>query len=516
MDLQRLPFEYDDLIARAMELVPRIWARDHTVWGKDPSEIADRLGWLDSNTRTTSTESELVQAASVVRSGGVDDVVLVGMGGSSLYPAVLAEISQTLHADESDVPPRLHVLDSTDPAAVRRVEAQLDWTTTALIAASKSGTTIETTCHLDRLWAVLVDALGSAAGTRVTVITDPGSAFDERAAREGFAQVINGQPDVGGRFSALTPFGLLPAAVLGIAPGEHVAGATDTFAAARSTDPQRNHPAVLGALMAAAARAGRDKLTLLVSERVSGLGAWIEQLVAESTGKLGTGLLPVVDEEPGRARFGADRFVVTIGSPDVHLQMLDDEGVPFVSLPWDDGEDLATQLAEQVAIWEFATAVGGALLGVNPFDQPDVTEAKQATQRVLDEGIELPPLSHPQPVLDQLQPGDYLALLGFVTPGGSDELGLHQVADRLRQRYEVPVTIGVGPRYLHSTGQYHKGGPNKGVFLMVVGDDIADVEIPGRAFGFRALKRAQAAGDFDTLQARGRRVALTTLDDLTH
>ena len=488
----------------AMELVPRIWDRDHTVWGEDPTEIADRLGWLDAPERADGVADELHRAANEVAADAITDVLLVGMGGSSLYPEVLS----TTYGAQGGAP-RLHVLDSTDPAAVLAVEEALPWSRTLLVPASKSGTTIEMVCHLQRFLARLLDAHGDDAGRFVTPITDPGSELDARAAEEGFRQVIHGQPDVGGRFSALTPFGLWPAALLGLDVGAHVAPAREELADARSTDPQVNGSAVLGAVMAAAARAGRDKLTLVLPREIASFGLWIEQLVAESTGKHGVGMLPVIDEDPTAVELGDDRLVVVLGDGE-RSASLAAEGVPVVGLPWAGEQDLG----REVVRWEFATAVAGALLGINPFDQPDVASAKSATSAVLSSGEDLPPTGAPDDVLDRVGPGDYVALLAFVTPGSDDERRVRAAADVLRGRYGVPVTVGIGPRYLHSTGQLHKGGPDRGVFLVTVGDDPVDAEVPGRGLTFSQLKRAQAAGDLRALRAAGRRVALVALGDL--
>lgn len=488
----------------AMELVPRIWDRDHTVWGEDPTEISDRLGWLDAPDRADAVAEELHRAAEDAASDGITDVLLVGMGGSSLYPEVL-----TTTFGSRPGAPRLRVLDSTDPGAVLAVEEALPWTSTLLVPASKSGTTIEMVCHFERFLARLIDAHGDAAGRFVTPITDPGSELDARAKAEGFRQVFHGQPDVGGRFSALTPFGLWPAALLGIDVSEHVASARDELGSARSTDPQENGPAMLGAVMAAAAKEGRDKLTVLLPEQISSLGLWIEQLVAESTGKHGIGVLPVIDEDPAEVHLGDDRLVVVVGD-EARSAEIAAQGVPVVDLPWEG----PTELGREVVRWEFATAVAGALLGINPFDQPDVASAKTATSEVLSSGEDLPATSSPDAVLERVEPGDYLALLAFVTPGGEDEDRVRAAAVELRRRCKVPVTVGIGPRYLHSTGQLHKGGPNRGAFLVTVGEDPIDAEVPGRDLSFSRLKRAQAAGDLAALAAAGRRVALVALDDL--
>ncbi len=493
-----------DETREALALVPRINARDWTVWGDDPTELADRLGWLDAPERAEGSIPELTHLAASVRDDGITDVLLVGMGGSSLYPSVL-------DATSGSAPgwPRLRVLDSTDPAAVLAVERELPWTATLVIPASKSGGTTETMSHLARFHERLVDAHGASAGRFVLPITDPGSSLDARAADEGFRDVVHGQPDVGGRFSALTPFGLLPAALLGMDLPRHLAAAREQLAAARSEDEAVNEPFVLGAVMAAAARAGRDKFTVLLPDEIRSFGLWIEQLVAESTGKHGVGLLPVVGEHLGNATFGDDRLVVAIGEHD-EVATLIDLGVPVVQIPWT-GID---QLTGEVARFEVATAVCGALLGINPFDQPNVQSAKLAVKEVLDTGADLPPTEDATEAVDALGAGEHLVVLGYVAPDSDDEATMHAAADRLRARTGVPVTVGVGPRYLHSTGQLHKGGPNNGTFLVAVGDDPEDAEVPGQDYGFSRLKRAQAAGDIVALQGAERTVVHVTLEHL--
>jgi glucose-6-phosphate isomerase len=478
-----------------LAIVPRIWDRDHTVWGESPTEISDRLGWLDAPERADEVVADLQRLAAEVVADGVTDVLLVGMGGSSLYPEVLA----TAHGPAAGSP-RLRVLDSTDPGAVLHAERNLPWQATLLVPASKSGTTVEMACHLARFRARLEDVHGTDAGRWIVPITDPGSALDAEATDRGYRTVVHGQPDVGGRFSALTPFGLLPAALLGMDLDRHLAAARRELVAARSIDPDENSAAALGATMATAARNGRDKLALVLPDGLESFGAWIEQLVAESTGKHGRGILPVLDDVLDPEHLGHDRLVVALGDHP-GLEDLVRAGHPVVQLPWSGPE----QLAGEVVRWEFATAVAGAMLGLNPFDQPDVASAKAASERVLADGEDLPPTDDPTDVLAGVQPGDYVALLGFVTPGGEDHRQLEAAADRLRHRLRAAVTVGIGPRYLHSTGQLHKGGPDTGVFLVVVGDDPEDADIPGRDFTFGRLKRAQAAGDLAALRAAGRR-----------
>ncbi|MCC5950331.1 MAG: hypothetical protein JJT89_17905 [Nitriliruptoraceae bacterium] len=485
----------------ALALVDRIAARDHTAWSEDPTELADRLGWLDAPARADEVLDELRALARGVVHDGITDVLLVGMGGSSLYPLVLAEV-----VGAASGAPRLTVLDSTDPAAVLEVEETLPWATTLLVPASKSGSTVETRSHLARCLVRLRDVHGEQAGRYVLPITDPGSDLEARARAEGFRGVVHGQPDVGGRFSALTPFGLLPAALLGIDLEAHLAPARWMLAAAGSADPAVNEPFVLGAVMAAAARAGRDKLTIVLPEALAPLGLWFEQLIAESTGKHGVGLLPVLGETPEEATFGEDRIVVSLGAHPAAQQAID-AGVPTVVLP----EVGAGELTREVVRFEVATAVCGALLGINPFDQPDVQAAKAAASRLLEAGEDVPAAQDPTDALQALGPGDHLALLAFVRPGSDDEAAVRRAAVALRVTSGVPVTVGIGPRYLHSTGQLHKGGPDGGTFLVIVGDDPVDAAIPGEPYTFSRLKRAQAAGDLDALRAAGRTALVVDL-----
>jgi glucose-6-phosphate isomerase len=508
MSLGPLTDAVETTTSEALRLVPRIWDRDHTVWNHDPTEISDRLGWLDAPERADDRVAVLERLAAEVVADGATDVLLVGMGGSSLYPEVLTTVFGPAAGS-----PRLRVLDSTDPGAVLAAERALPWQATLLIPASKSGTTVEMACHLARFRERLEDVHGpGGAGRWIVPITDPGSALDAEAADRGYREVVHGQPDVGGRFSALTPFGLLPAALLGLDLRAHLASARDQLAACRSTDADENTAAALGATIATAARDGRDKLTLLLPPELASFGLWVEQLVAESTGKHGQGVLPVLGEGTDPAFLGQDRLVVALGEHE-GLEELARAGHPVVHLPWSGPE----QLAGEVVRWEFATAVAGALLGLNPFDQPDVQAAKTATEQVLRDGEELPPTDDPTDLLAGVQERDYVALLGFVTPGGADHDRLDAAASRLRRRLRSAVTVGVGPRYLHSTGQLHKGGPDTGVFLLVVGDDPEDAEVPGRPYTFGRLKQAQAAGDLAALRGAGRRVlhvSASTLDTL--
>ncbi len=494
--------------ADARSFLDRLRARDHTVWQSDPTEVADRLGWLDAPADAERLVSRLTSFSSEVVADGVTDVALVGMGGSSLFPEVLARTFGPAAGH-----PRLHVLDSTDPGAVLGLEARLPWTATLVLAASKSGTTVEMKSLLSRFRARLEDGDPGHAGRSIAAITDPGTPLQSRGEAERFRAVFPSPEDVGGRFSALTAFGLVPAALLGVDLEQLVEPARTVFDRALAGERDPGDPVRLGAVLAAAARAGRDKLTLLLPEDAPGLGAWIEQLVAESTGKHGLGILPVLGEPADADRFEVDdRLVVALGEhPGVDA--VADAGHPVVRLDWDGPQGLGAEIAR----WELATAVAGALLELNPFDQPNVASAKQATERVLASGGDLPGHDDPRAALDRLRPGGYVALLGFVTPSGPDHAAMLEAAERLRQRTSAPVTVGVGPRYLHSTGQLHKGGPDGGVFLVTVGEDPEDAEVPGEEFTFSRLKRAQAAGDLEALRGARRHTAHVppaALDDL--
>ncbi len=485
-----------------VELIPRIWARDHTVWQDEPTEVSDRLGWLDAPRTFAERTGDLRTFASEVVADGITDVLLVGMGGSSLYPEVL---SRTFGA--ADGHPELTVLDTTDPAAVARVAETLPIETTLLVASSKSGSTIETRSHLEWYWELLVDAHGDAAGDHVVAITDPGSELAALGAERGFRRVFENPADIGGRFSALSYFGLVPAALLGVDLDQHLAGAVEMLDAAKTTDLHDNGPARLGAVLGLGAEAGRWELTLVLPSAVAAFGDWVEQLVAESTGKHGVGILPVVGEPVADPDvYDSRRLFVSLGNNE-GVGALIDAGYPVVEIPFDGAGDLGAEVVR----WEFATAVAGALLGINPFDQPDVAAAKDATSQVLDEGLPEVEVVGTADLLSQVEPGDYVAITAFVDPGAEVVDRLQSVRLRIRDLLNVPVTLGIGPRYLHSTGQLHKGGPDRGVFVQVVGDDPEDVAIPGRDFGFATLKQAQAAGDLQALRDAGRRVGRVDL-----
>ena len=397
----------------------------------------------------------------------IDTFVLLGMGGSSLAPLVL---SKTFSAES------FHVLDTTHPAAIRSATERLDLETTMFIASSKSGTTLETRSHLDYFW-----EKAGKRGERFVAITDPGSELESLGRERDFVAVFDGEPTIGGRYSALSAFGIVPAALMGV-DLERLFERVDEMVEACHGE-EGNPGLELGLALGDGWREGRDKIT--INPNTGDFGMWAEQLLAESTGKQGKGLVPA----PGEPPEGNDRQALEVRLP----------------APYEVGQEFFR--------WEFATAVAGSILEINPFDQPDVQAAKDKTSEVLATGREpeVEPKGSLDALLDQAAPGDYVAIQAFIDPAREAEL--EPLIDRAHETGCV-VTHGLGPRYLHSTGQLHKGGPNTGLFVQVVDDPGGEVSIPGRKFGFRRLIRAQAAGDLASLEERGRRIVRIRLEDL--
>jgi transaldolase / glucose-6-phosphate isomerase len=449
------------------QLVERIWARDPTVW--TGGDEADWLGWLGEPQRMRERIADLQRFVDEVAAPGVlDTFVLLGMGGSSLAPIVL---KKTFGGGP------LHVLDTTHPALIRHSLEQIDLERTLFIGSSKSGTTLETRSHLDFFW-----ERAGKRGEQFAVVTDPGSQLEELARERGFREVFHGEPTIGGRYSALSPFGLVPAALLGIDLERLLERTAEMVEACRLAEG--NPGLELGQQLGEGWRDGRDKIC--IDEAEGRFGLWAEQLIAESTGKDDKGLVPA----PGEPAEGPDR----------------QRGEVRLEDPY--------ELGQEFFRWEFAVAVAGSYLEINPFDQPNVQAAKDKTNEVLKGGeIALEPESSPDELFAQARPGDYVAIQAFIDPRGEEKL--QPLIDRARAETGCVVTHGLGPRYLHSTGQLHKGGPNTGLFLQVVDDPGKELEIPGRPFGFARLIRAQAAGDFESLKERGRRVARVRLEDMT-
>jgi glucose-6-phosphate isomerase len=445
------------------EIVERIWGRDAALW--TGADEAKWLGWLDEPWRMREDVDLLLTFAQSV-AGDVDDVVLLGMGGSSLAPEVLR---LTFGRD------RFHVLDTTHPQAIRDLEEKIDIARTLFLSASKSGSTLETRSHTDYF---------HAKGGVWAAITDPGSELEALAAKERFSATFSGEPTIGGRYSALSAFGMVPAALMGIDVGRLLDRAQEMADGCRYAEG--NPGLELGLSLGENWRDGRDKVCIETGG--SSFGLWAEQLLAESTGKLGKGLVPA----PGERADGPDRQAQEVRLANEY------------------------ELGQEFFRWEFATAVAGSILGINPFDQPDVQSAKDKTRQILASGED--PLVEPSGRADELfaqaQPGDYVAILAFVNPTAENAEKLALLAQRAAQATGCVVTHGFGPRYLHSTGQLHKGGPPTGLFLQVVDDTGEEIAIPQQPFGFGKLIRAQAAGDFASLQERGRRIARVHLQEV--
>jgi transaldolase/glucose-6-phosphate isomerase len=484
------------------DVVARIWRRDHTVWRPDPAEIVDRLGWLGMTTLMRDRVSELETFAKEVIGDGITTAVLLGMGGSSLAPDVLR---RTLGVRDGFLD--LHVLDTTHPATVARVERSLDLARTLFVVASKSGGTIETLSHL----AYFFERAGGRGGQFVA-ITDPGSPLEALARSRGFRRIFLNPPDIGGRYSALSLFGLVPAALIGADLGALLEAAEEMACACDGCVPYGENPGTwLGAVMGEGARAGRDKLTLILPPELVSLGPWVEQLIAESTGKDGKGILPVTGEDLGLPIvYGPDRLFVVYGEHE-GLEPLETRGHPVVRIA-----DGTASLGAEFFRWEFATAVAGHVLGIHPFDQPDVEEAKRATRRILESGPgKAPGFDDLKALLGTLRRRDYVAIQAYLDPTVGTERSLQRARLAIRDRYRVAATVGFGPRFLHSTGQLHKGGPDTGVFVQVVDRARdADVSIPRASYTFGGLIDAQALGDLQALKARGRRIARVTIDQL--
>ena len=497
----------------AERIVRRIWDRDHTVWKPDPDGIVDRLGWLDLPSTMRDEASTIEAFADEVTLAGFRHVVLFGMGGSSLAAEVLR---QTCAPRDHSL--KLTVLDSTIPESVRETAEAIEPSRTLFIVSSKSGTTIEPNV-LYRYFRELVDReVGrEQAGANFIAITDSDTPLERMARDEGFRRVFTPPPDVGGRYSALSHFGLLPAALAGAdIEGLLDSGKNMAEQCISDTPVEGNPGALLGAVMGDLAREGRDKLTLITSPSVTAFGMWVDQLIAESTGKDGRGIIPVVNEPlmPPDC-YGDDRVFVFLrkdgdsdDSLDEAVAGLRDDGHPVIGIHIRDTHDLGGEFFR----WEFATAVAASILGVQPFDQPNVQASKEQTVEVLREieasGMvpDTGPSGSIEDLLRHVQPGDYLAIMAYVRPTLEADRALADLRRAVMERHKIATTLGYGPRLLHSTGQLHKHGSNSGLFLQITSDDHEDASIPGKGYSFGALAKAQAVGDFRTLQRLGRRV----------
>jgi glucose-6-phosphate isomerase len=514
-------------------VVKRIWQKDATLWKSDPDSIKiinSSLGWLTVADEMIGVIDALVEFSETVRSGGFQHVMVCGMGGSSLCPEVLA---QTFGRQPGF--PELLVLDSTDPDVIAAFKERIDIERCLFIIASKSGRTTEPNVFY-KYWYKEVSKLKESPGENFIAITDPGSPLIETAADLNFLHTFLNQADIGGRYSALSYFGMVPAALMGLDVRRLLEGARQ---AAQSNDAAVE----LGITMGDNAAAGRDKLTLVIDRSLESLGLWIEQLIAESTGKEGTGILPVNGEPLGPPDvYGNDRLFVSISlgrvSENTQLEALAAAGHPIVYRELNDLYDLGAEFFT----WEFATAVAGWRLGINPFDQPNVQEAKDATKELLtaftrhgqlnprntvasDESIAIYGADDAEKAesvaevlrdhLATIKPGSYIAFLNYIEETPETDRQFQALRTQLRDSTHCATTVGYGPRFLHSTGQLHKGGPDTGVFFQIIANDAVDFAIPGEPYTFAILKQAQALGDFRALVKRGRRVIGIDLSDNT-
>jgi transaldolase / glucose-6-phosphate isomerase len=520
----------------------QVWTKNPAFWKPDPTqqqEITDRLGWLTVTDQMKDALPRLRDLRDEVRAAGFTHAVLLGMGGSSLAPEVLEATFGSAAGQ-----PRLHILDTTVPASILACERAIDLAHTLFIVASKSGGTLETLSQF-RYFFAKVQALGAGRpGAQFIAITDPGTRLDQLAQDRGFRHIFRNPSDIGGRYSALSFFGLVPAAIIGVDVELLLDRAERMEQACHQGIPAREDPGLwLGVVLGTLAQQGHDKVTLVASPPIATFGYWVEQLIAESTGKEGKGILPVEGEALGRPDvYGNDRLFVYLRTDqganpaqDSQVAALQGAGHPVVRLTLADQYDMGQEFFR----WEFAVAVAGALIGINAFDQPNVQESKDVTDALLAQYAQAGNLPQPPALLrnedgrvalvaqgneaarlasagslagalasfaDQAQAGDYVALLAYVQRTRETEQALQRIRLRLRDARRVATTLGYGPRFQHSTGQLHKGGANNGVFLQFVADDREDVPIPGAAYTFGTLKAAQALGDLQTLERHGRRV----------
>jgi glucose-6-phosphate isomerase len=500
----------------ASGVASRLWARDTTIFSAaaDPAvreAIEHRLGWLDAPGAMILYLAEIESVTASIRRDGLTHLCLLGMGGSSLCAEVLR---LTLAAPE--MRDRMFVLDTTDEHAVRKVTAELDPRHTLFIVASKSGSTVEVTALESHFRTWVQGTVGARAGEQFIAITDPGTSLVAHASEHGYRHTFINPADIGGRYSALSLFGLVSASLMGIAPAKLLTDSIEMADACRA-DSTTNPGLALGEFMATQALSGRDKLTLILPDSLAALGIWIEQLVAESTGKLGRGVLPIVDEPAASPNaYGSDRAFVLVTTPDDNgaegqLTRLASAGHPVFHI-----ETTPDRLGAEFFRWEFATAIAGAVLNVNPFDEPNVKDAKARTVAILSGPRPLvvsPPLAPHDGILARTHrpadapapgPGTFIALLDYLPVDDRRAETVTRIRGHIFDATGSATTHGFGPRYLHSTGQFHKGGTNNGIFLLLTADDGTETMVPGADYSFSVLKHAQALGDFEALCANGR------------
>jgi transaldolase/glucose-6-phosphate isomerase len=524
---------------RAKGSVRGLWQGDPEVWTKEDEN--KWVGWLDITEEQLAHKADFQKLAEDVKAGGFTDVLLLGMGGSSLAPEVFAETFGHIKSF-----PKLHVLDSTDPAQIKSVESKVDLAKTLFIVSSKSGSTLEPNIFKQYFFERAKQVVGAdKAGSRFIAVTDPGSKLEQVAKNDKFRAIFAGKPSIGGRYSALSNFGIVPAAAMGVDTGKFLEQTQKMVEATQARIPVGQNPGVvLGIILGAAASNGSDKLTIFTSASLSDVGAWLEQLIAESTGKLGKGVVPVDRETIGDPEvYGKDRVFAYLhlasdndAAQDAKISALEDAGYPVVRITLKD----VYELGQEFFRWEIATAVAGAVLGINPFNQPDVEASKIVTKSLTSEYEKKGSLPEEKPLvdeggiklftdpknaeelivaagedqslaglltahLDRIGAGDYFALLAYLEMNATHEAHLQEIRLAVRDQEQVATCLGFGPRFLHSTGQDYKGGPNSGVFVQITCDDANDLPVPDQKYTFGIVKAAQARGDFQVLADRGRR-----------
>ena len=499
------------------QVVQRIWARDPSVWAAKPGSddeksIKARLGWLDIEHTMPPHLDALRHLREEVQREHIEAVYLLGMGGSSLCAEVLRSVFGTAPGF-----PDIFVLDTTDERTLMQATERMTPDRTWFLVASKSGGTIEVASMERYFWSLMTQARPKEAGGHFIAVTDPGTGLDDLARSRGYRHVFRNPADIGGRFSALSLFGLVPAALIG-ASVKDILAAGSAMAEGCGQHNLANAGLELGAFIGAAALEGRDKLTVQLAPSLRMLGLWIEQLVAESTGKHGKGALPVVDEPLGDPPdYGTDRAFVSVATETEHhdesrLAALEQAGHPVLRL-----STRVDGLGAEFFRWEFATAVAGSALGINPFDEPNVSEAKEKSRTLLAQYAERGRFDEAaaagaalagevRAIVQSVKPPDFVAFLSYLPADEDVEAAIAGVREQLRRRKNIASTFGIGPRYLHSTGQYHKGGPNTVVAFVITAEDETGTAIPDAGYTFSILKRAQALGDVDALKAHRRRV----------
>lgn len=509
----------------------RFWHKDATLWTQDAEaqqSIRSFMGWLDSPEVLSKAVGDIQQFVADVKAAGFQHVVVMGMGGSTMAPIVFER-----SFSQNGLP--LSILDTTDPGTVAELEKSIPLAHTLFIVASKSGTTAEPLAFGDYFYDKVKAIKGDKAGENFVAITDPGSKFVTQATQEGYRKIFLNFAEVGGRFSALTYFGMVPAALYGVDINAMLHGAVEMMRACGAQGPTADNPGLkLGATMGVLAKQGRDKLTLITPESLSSLGLWLEQLLAESTGKEGKGILPVAGEPLGRPdEYGTDRVFVYVGYESEadqgtidKLTALEQAGHPVIIIRLKN----ALELGGEFYRWEIGTAVAGIVLGINPFDQPNVQAAKTATDKLMKEVTEKGQLPSPgqpaasqdginyygevtgadaagvlQAFFAQAQPGNFMTLQAYLHENEALNKALAEFRQLVQDKLRIATTSGYGPRFLHSTGQYHKGGPNNGLFVQFTADHPQDLPLPGRTYTFGTFENAQAQGDLQALRDNGRR-----------